>query len=48
MLVMAFCLCLGGSAEIQLPGGVLRDEWRADGHIYMTGPAETVYTGEFE
>ena len=36
------------SAEIQLPGGILRDEWRADNHIYMTGPAETVYTGEFE
>ena len=35
------------SAEIQLPGGVLRDEWRADNHIYMTGPAETVYVGEF-
>ena len=36
------------SAEIQLPGGILRDEWRTDNHIYMTGPAETVYTGEFE
>ena len=36
------------SAEIQLPGGVLRDEWAEDNHIYMTGPAETVYTGEFE
>ena len=36
------------SAEIQLPGGILRDEWRADNRIYMTGPAETVYTGEFE
>ena len=36
------------SAEIHLPGGILRDEWRTDNHIYMTGPAETVYTGEFE
>ena len=35
------------SAEIQLPGGVLRDEWAEDNHIYMTGPAETVYVGEF-
>ena len=35
-------------AEIQLPGGILRDEWAEDDHIYMTGPAETVYAGEFE
>ena len=39
---------LNRSAQICLPGGVLRDVWAADGHIYMTGPAETVCTGEFE
>ena len=33
------------SAEIRLPGGALRDEWRDGGHIFMTGPAETVYSG---
>lgn len=36
------------SAEIRLPGGALRDRWASDGHIYMTGPAETVYSGTFE
>ena len=32
-------------ALIRLPGGVLDIRWEADGHIYMTGPAETVFTG---
>ena len=36
------------SADIRLPGGTLRDVWRQDNHIYMTGPAETVYVGEIE
>ena len=36
------------SAEIRLPGGALRDEWRDDGHIYMTGPAKTVFTGSID
>ena len=32
-----------------LPGGDLRLEWRAsDGHVYMTGPAEEVFTGEID
>ena len=34
------------SADIRLPGGTLHDLWRQDNHIYMTGPAETVYVGE--
>lgn len=37
---------LDRSAEIHLPGGALRDVWADDGHIYMTGPAETVFEGE--
>ena len=37
---------LDRSADIHLPGGALRDCWADDGRIYMTGPAETVYTGE--
>lgn len=36
------------SAAIRLPGGTLHDVWRQDNHIYMTGPAETVYSGEIE
>jgi diaminopimelate epimerase len=31
-----------------LPGGDLRLEWReADNHVYMTGPAEEVFTGQW-
>ena len=39
---------LGRKVEIRLPGGALDIEWAADGRLYMTGPAETVYTGEVE
>ena len=35
--------------EIELLGGKLNIEWNEeDNHIYMTGPATTVYTGEIE
>ncbi len=30
-----------------LPGGVLEVEWGDDGRIYLTGPAEEVFTGEY-
>ncbi len=33
-------------ATISLPGGALDILWADDGHLYMTGPAETVFTGE--
>ena len=36
------------SADIHLPGGTLHNEWREDGHIYMTGPAVVAGFGEFE
>ena len=33
-------------ADIDLPGGTLHIAWNeADGHVYMTGPAEFVYDG---
>ena len=36
------------SAEVALLGGVLRIRWdEADGHIYMTGPAVTVFEGDY-
>lgn len=38
---------LDASARIHLPGGTLADSWRDDGHIWMTGPAETSFEGEF-
>lgn len=36
------------TATIELPGGCLEIEWsEADNKIYMTGPAERVFTGKF-
>lgn len=33
---------------VELPGGALRIEWRADEHIGMTGPAATAFRGEVD
>ena len=39
----------GGSGIIAMDGGNLEIEWRkSDNHIYMTGPAATVFEGEIE
>jgi len=38
----------GRKAKIYLPGGTLEDEWAEDNHVYMTGPAQTVFAGEIE
>lgn len=36
------------SADVRLPGGSLHIEWdERDGNVYMTGPAETVFFGEW-
>lgn len=34
--------------SIRLKGGILKIELSKDGHVYMTGPAEEVFTGEAE
>ena len=39
---------LDRAARIDLPGGTLRLEERADGHLIMSGPATHVFTGEIE
>ena len=31
----------------QLPGGTLELEWGDDNHVYMTGPAEEVFSGDW-
>lgn len=36
------------SVTVDLPGGALVIEWRADGHIAMTGPAVTSFSGEVD
>ncbi len=33
-------------AEVELDGGSLLVEWAANDHVYMTGPAELVFSGE--
>jgi diaminopimelate epimerase len=35
------------ATEVRLPGGSLFIEYAGDGTVFMTGPAETVYTGEW-
>lgn len=32
--------------DIKLPGGALRAEWDGKGEVFLSGPAETVFTGE--
>ncbi len=40
---------ISGKATVHLLGGDLEIEWdRDDGHVYMTGPAETVFEGTVE
>ncbi|MFO8081708.1 MAG: diaminopimelate epimerase [Armatimonadota bacterium] len=34
------------SIEVELLGGTLEIDWREDNHVFMTGPAAEVYTGE--
>lgn len=36
----------GRKAKIHLPGGSLEIEWRENNHVYMTGPAKKVFSGE--
>lgn len=35
-------------AVVRLTGGELEIEWRADNHVFMTGPAEEVFSGEID
>ena len=37
---------VGRKAQVEMDGGTLVVEWRADGHVMMTGPAVTVFEGE--
>ena len=36
------------TAQVHLPGGVLRIAWRADGHIVMTGPVALEHRGRLD
>lgn len=35
----------GRENDVMLPGGTLHIEWRGDGHVQMTGPAERSFSG---
>lgn len=48
-LVAASTLGLvGRAAPVRLPGGALYIRWQPDNHLHMTGPAETVFEGEWK
>lgn len=38
----------GRSATVELPGGELVVRWHEDDHVYMTGPATTVFSGAID
>jgi diaminopimelate epimerase len=38
----------GRKAEVELDGGALEIEWRPDGHVLMTGPVATSFSGSFD
>jgi diaminopimelate epimerase len=38
----------GRAARISMPGGDLFMEWRQDGHVLMTGPVATAFTGSLD
>ncbi|TCZ57796.1 diaminopimelate epimerase [Roseicella aquatilis] len=38
----------GRRAAVSLPGGDLEIEWREDGHVLMTGPVSTAFTGAID
>ena len=37
----------GRDADIRLPGGTLHISWMENNHLFMRGPAETVFVGEY-
>lgn len=38
----------GRKAELMMDGGTLTAEWRDDGHVLLTGPVATSFTGMFD
>jgi diaminopimelate epimerase len=39
---------VGRKVTVTVPGGDLLVEWRADGHVMMTGPAELEFAGTLD
>ncbi len=38
---------LARKAKIRMPGGVLDVEWSVNGHLYLAGPVQYLFSGEF-
>ena len=38
---------VGDGVEVELPGGTLHIEWDGEGEVWMTGPAEVVFEGQW-
>ena len=38
---------IDNKVNIKLPGGILEVEWDGAGDVFLSGPAETVFTGEW-
>lgn len=38
---------LGAEAEVKLPGGILKVSWDGVGEVFLSGPAEIVFDGEW-
>ena len=44
-VVAALTLRTDREVTVELPGGELEIRWAEDDHVYMTGPAEEVFSG---
>jgi diaminopimelate epimerase len=38
---------VGNQVNVKLPGGTLNVEWNSTGEVFLSGPAETVFTGDW-
>ncbi len=38
---------IDNKVDIKLPGGILEVEWEGAGEVFLSGPSETVFTGEW-
>jgi diaminopimelate epimerase len=45
LVAASLTLRLGREATVELPGGDLAIRWAEDNHVFMTGPAEEVFSG---
>ena len=39
---------VGNKVNVHLPGGILKVDWDSSDEVYLSGPAKTVFTGEWK